>query len=799
MAIQKITADVIANSAVTTDSLSDSSITAAKLHTTLDLTGKTVTVATASAGDNDTTVASTAFVSTAIANLADSAPSTLDTLNELAAALGDDASFSTTVTNSIATKLSLAGGTMTGALNMGSQNITNAGTISSGAITSSGNLHVGDGANISMDASANGQLEVDGDGYQGAIALDATAMRIYHNSSSRDLVLGTNETARLTIDGSTGNVGIGTDNAAEALTVNGNIGISDGKIYNGAGSNSAGLSLPNSTVRIDGYNGITFHSSATTIGSQTERMRIDNSGAVGIGVVPQTNRFAGHDVLQIGARGTLLANDTGSSTGQTALLDNLFYNSAGNFRVRDGSNATAGVAMQFVEGKVIFSNSAATTGDPTVTPRMTIDASGNVGIGSSNPSRQITLYKTSNSSYSSSSMETTNLQLYMRNADTTVNNHVGLQFAVGNNSDAAIAAVRTADANAALTFGTRGTGSGNIIERMRINSSGDVGINTTSPIAGSKLDVVDTDDMTMRVRSTGASSSSIRFQNSNTGTTTGDGLFVGVDSQGNAYHYNYENTASIFASNNTEVFRLRSDGAGIEFPDNNTVISTANTAGGSSYEWGSFRRPATGDGGQLSIRQYSSGDTAANYPAYAGGRNGWDENTGMYFPDTDQVGLTAGGNSGLVCYPSTDARGIEVQDCLSSRANTTSTRAREHFYHFLSQATFTYAHMKTNIPWASATQMYSVKFTGHEYGAAKAVDTNLVWYNYNPSNQPVNIGSNGTHTAGLYSSSDGYTVMRITFTNGYYTAFTVSQYPTAQGCAMFNITASAANSTATHY
>ncbi len=114
MAIQKITGDVIATSAVTADSLADTTITAAKLHTTLDLTGKTVTVATASAGDNDTTVASTAFVSTAVANLADSAPSTLDTLNELAAALGDDANFSTTVTTSIATKLPLAGGTMTG-------------------------------------------------------------------------------------------------------------------------------------------------------------------------------------------------------------------------------------------------------------------------------------------------------------------------------------------------------------------------------------------------------------------------------------------------------------------------------------------------------------------------------------------------------------------------------------------------------------------------------------------------------------------------------------------------------------
>ena len=114
MAIQKITGDVIATSAVTADSLADTTITAAKLHTTLDLTGKTVTVSTASAGDNDTTVASTAFVSTAVSNLVDSSPDALNTLNELAAALGDDANFSTTVTNSIATKLPLAGGTMTG-------------------------------------------------------------------------------------------------------------------------------------------------------------------------------------------------------------------------------------------------------------------------------------------------------------------------------------------------------------------------------------------------------------------------------------------------------------------------------------------------------------------------------------------------------------------------------------------------------------------------------------------------------------------------------------------------------------
>ena len=103
---------------ITSAHITDTAITGSDIHSTFNLTGKTVTVATASAGDNDTSVASTAFVQQEIASLVDSAPGTLNTLNELAAALGDDANFSTTVTNSIATKLPITGGTLTGALTM---------------------------------------------------------------------------------------------------------------------------------------------------------------------------------------------------------------------------------------------------------------------------------------------------------------------------------------------------------------------------------------------------------------------------------------------------------------------------------------------------------------------------------------------------------------------------------------------------------------------------------------------------------------------------------------------------------
>ena len=132
---------------ITSSHITDTSITPTDLHSTLDLTGKTVTVATATAGDNDTTVASTAFVSTAVSNLVDSAPGTLNTLNELAAALGDDANYATTTTAAIATKLPLAGGTMTGTIaGFTSTGIDDNATSTAITIDSSENVGIGTGS-----------------------------------------------------------------------------------------------------------------------------------------------------------------------------------------------------------------------------------------------------------------------------------------------------------------------------------------------------------------------------------------------------------------------------------------------------------------------------------------------------------------------------------------------------------------------------------------------------------------------------------------------------------------------------
>ena len=223
--------------------------------------GGNPTTTTQSAGNDTTRIATTAFVKAAIDATIDSAPGALDTLNELAAAIGDDANFSTTITNSIATKLPLAGGTMTGDLDINA------------------NLQVGDGNNINMDASSNGQVEITGSGYTGAIALDDTAMRIYHNSASRDLIFGVNETEVMRLDASK-QVGIDMDPAGYGkLSVNGTgvilaLRASSGTSKLGFYEAGAGRYY---LETLDGANGIKFIN-----GNGTEHGRIDNTGKLSL-------------------------------------------------------------------------------------------------------------------------------------------------------------------------------------------------------------------------------------------------------------------------------------------------------------------------------------------------------------------------------------------------------------------------------------------------------------------------------------------------------------------------------------
>jgi len=309
-------------------------------------------------------------------------------------------------------------------------------------------------------------------------------------------------------------------------------------------------------------------------------------------------------------------------------------------------------------------------------------------------------------------------------------------------------------------FETEGTPNG---YPLYIANDGKVGIGTGNPLT--PLHVVGANGLLLDT----------------SGNGDGSVYFGGISGQDRSYiarstndllMWNVSNGPIRFGTNNAEAYRIRPDG-GLQFPDNNTFIATSNVAGGTAYEWGSIRRPASSDGGQLSLRQYSTGDTAANYPAYAGGTSGWDENTGMFFYNTDQVGFTAGGNPTLWVedgkkhevyesgFTSGDAnRGQRV--CLGGISHVASTNPG-------GTGSGTYMHIKTNLPHSNI--MFRFEYKGLSYDGQN-MDTSIIGYTYAGvsyvhSCQIQDTGNTTYNFKQPYYSSDSKLVLVLQIANNY--------------------------------
>jgi hypothetical protein len=289
---------------IKTSNIGNLAVTHALLHTDMDLTSKTVQVATPT---SNTHPATKAYVDTEVANLIDSAPGTLDTLNELAAAINDDANFNATIASSIATKLPLAGGTLTGNLTLAS---TASGSSASPELELRRDITGADANYLGQikftadnDADQNvvfakitGKILDASDGTEDGIIEFAHKKAGSNNISARfrsdslQLINGTNLTVAGTTE-LTGNVGIGTSSSVtnSTLNVNGGINITTGIIgyatndsftLNGRTQPHYGCNFTGSSGNpsgISGYYGISFAADGA------EKMRIDSSGNLLVG------------------------------------------------------------------------------------------------------------------------------------------------------------------------------------------------------------------------------------------------------------------------------------------------------------------------------------------------------------------------------------------------------------------------------------------------------------------------------------------------------------------------------------
>ena len=477
-----VTAAKLTSDSVTTDKILDDNVTAAKLEHSINLVGNPTTT-TQSASDNSTKIATTAYVETAAAAAAaavvDAAPSTLDTLNELAAALGDDPNFATTVTNSIAAKAPLANPTFTGSFT--SPGIDDNADAIAITIDSSENVGIGESSpstKLHLGGTAPGDSIIRQDS-----TASGTNWEIGERTAGKWQIFEDDTDSIVATFMSSGNVGLGTsspntyDSRANNLVV-GDSGDAGVTIFSGASSNarlvfaaSGDTGLANGQIDYDNANDRMAFATAGT-----DRAFIDSVGNVGIGVVPNasTNTYTHFQVARKGSGILSFANSH-----DIKITGNAYYNSGWKY-----ANTEQAAMYEQTLGKHTFFYAPSGTADSALswTTALTIDNSGNVGIGTSNPDRELDLVKSGDNCVMSITSGTSNI--------------AGIVF--GDTDDDDQSGVLHHNTGNYLYFNTSST------EAMRIDSSGNllVGTNSNPSVGKIAIDYARGTSAGMRIKDT---------------------------------------------------------------------------------------------------------------------------------------------------------------------------------------------------------------------------------------------------------------------------------------------------------
>jgi hypothetical protein len=195
--------------------------------------------------------------------------------------------------------------------------------------------------------------------------------------------------------------------------------------------------------------------------------------------------------------------DTSNTTGRVGIGTNTptnllevvnSVNTANTYiKVQNTGAGNAGVKMQNTDGEwtVVANDQLRIIDEDSSAERVTIDSSGRVGISRTNPDTLLDIGGNDLTVYNPLAIPYNSLcNVLIRNDDTTVlGTYAGLMFRVYGNSGNAtrgsigIVKTTTGGSNGALVVGMRGSAYGDIVERLRVTSDGNIGINTTNPSA----------------------------------------------------------------------------------------------------------------------------------------------------------------------------------------------------------------------------------------------------------------------------------------------------------------------------
>ena len=352
-------------------------------------------------------------------------------------------------------------------------------------LNASGNLGIG-------TASPVGKLQVTGS--LASFILNTSGTEFYNNYAGQVKIYASNAAGFLSFGASgrdndvvlstTGNLGIGTASPGSKLDVNGNGAFSGtltatlpssvGAIVarnssttaselavRPASGKSGWLSFTEETVAdrwivgiTNGNGGLFFKTGNPS--SNTDRMVLDSSGNLGLGVTPSA-WFGNSKVIQFGSGGSLEGRSNLPNLVQ--LSANAYIDSSGNTRYLN--TAAASSYLQYLGAHSWYTAASGTAGNAiSFTQAMTLDASGNLLVGGTGGGNRLVVSNTTDISMSSGAAGQARFE------------GNGYSFAIAMNTDGA--ALYTNSAARGIIFGTDET------ERARITSGGDLLVGDTS-------------------------------------------------------------------------------------------------------------------------------------------------------------------------------------------------------------------------------------------------------------------------------------------------------------------------------